>query len=415
MALALPTLHDLADPHFNPFEAETSEYGEFTDAFDQLARLRSTGQVIPGDAFGFFMKRQNEALIGRTTFMVLGYDLVFQVLTDPETFSNKASLLTLGRSFGQSLTVMDAPEHTRYRRIFQKAFLPNVVQKWGETVVRPVVDELVSKFEARGSADLVGEFTRFYPFNVIYRQLGLDADSRRLFQKVAVTQTLFRSNMSYAEEAGRKLGDFLGKLVRQRLDDPGDDLVSHLAHAEVDGERLPEEVVVSFFRQLLNAGGDTTYRGTSNILVGLLSNPDQLDAVRSDLSLIPLVIEEGLRWEGPVMFTPREVTRDIQLAGVDLPKGSLVDVALGSANRDPDKFADPDRFDIFRERANRALPFGSGPHVCIGQHLARVEITRALTALLERLPNLRLDPSQPPPQIEGFTLRKPKSVHVLFG
>ena len=412
---ALPKLSDLNDTGFNPFQAETLEYGEFADTYERLHALRRTGDIQPGSLYSFFMKKENEALRDVTCHIALGYDTVLRILTDPETFTNEAFKRTLGQSFGEkSLTMLDAPEHTRYRRIFQKAFLPTVVNSWGESVVQPVIDELVSKFEHRGSADLLNEFTRYYPFLVIYRQLGLDEDSRKMFQKIAVTQTLYRSNLENAIDAGRKLGQFLRKLVRQRLDQPADDLVTHLAYAEVDGERLPEEVVVSFFRQLLNAGGDTTYRGTSNVLTGLLTNPRQLEAVRADPALIPQAIDEGLRWESPAMVSPRMVARDVEVSGVMLPKGSVVDAVLGSANRDPAKFPDPDCFNIFRERQVRAYPFATGPHVCIGQHLAKVEMTRALTALLQRLPNLRLDPDKPLPVIAGFHLRKPSFIHVLF-
>lgn len=412
---ALPPLHDLDDPHFNPFEAEALEYGELADTYQRIAEMRRDGDVQKGAIYSHFMGKENEALKGATSYMVFGYDLVFRVLADPDTFSNHAFKQTLGLSFGESLSTMDAPDHPRYRRIFQKAFLPNVVSQWGESVVAPVVDELVSQFEKKGSADLVQDFARHYPFHVIYRQLGLDQEARKRFQKVAVTQTLFRSNLAQAIDAGAKLGDFLRELVERRLARPTEDLVSHLAHAEVDGERLPTEVVVSFFRQLLNAGGDTTYRGTSTILTGLLTHPDQLDAVREDRSLIPQAIEEGLRWEGPAMTSPRTATRDVELDGVTIPKGAIVDAVMGSANRDPAKFSNPDAFDIFRERHARPIPFGTGPHVCIGQHLAKVEISRALTALLDRLPNLRLDPDKPAPVITGFHLRKPKHLHVLFG
>lgn len=412
----LPTLEDLADTGFDPFVAESVEYGEFTDTYERLRALRATGDVQPGSLYNFFTGRENEALKGETVHMVLGFDLTYHAFTHPEDFTNEAFRRTLGQSFGEmSLTMLDAPEHTAYRRIFQRAFLPNVVSQWGETVVQPVVDDLVGQFEKRQSADLVQEFARFYPFQVIYRQLGLDADARQRFHKVAVTQTLYRSNLTNAIDAGNKLGDFLRQLVRLRIKEPADDLVTHLVNAEVDGERLPEEVVVSFFRQLLNAGGDTTYRGTSNILAGLLTHPDQLEAVRNDRSLIAQAIEEGLRWESPAMVSPRTVARDLELGGVQLKAGSVVDLVIGSANRDAEKFPDPDRFDIFRKLEVRPFPFATGPHVCIGQHLAKVEMTRALTALLDRLPNLRLDPDKPAPSITGFHLRKPQHLHVLFG
>lgn len=413
---ALPKLEDLADIGFDPFQAEAQEYGDFLDPYAMLRELRRTGgDVQKGGIYAYFMKKENAALKGVPIHMIMGYDLVQQVMMDPETYTNEAFKRTLGQSFGEkSLTMLDPPEHTGYRRIFQKAFAPNVVSKWGETVVDPVVDELVSGFEKRGTADLVAEFTRTYPFQVIYRQLGLDQDARRLFHKVAITQTLYRGHLSNAVEAGHKLGRYLEGLVAWRREEPRDDLVTHLVNAKVDGEALPDEVIVSFFRQLLNAAGDTTYRGTSNILVGLLTHPDQFAAARTDPQLLQRAIDEGLRWEGPSMTVTRQLSRDVEIGGVALSEGSIVDVILGSANHDADKFQDPERFDIYRERPVRPIPFGIGPHVCIGQHLAKVEITRALKALIERLPNLRLDPDKPAPQIMGFHLRVPHHLHVRF-
>jgi cytochrome P450 len=172
--------------------------------------------------------------------------------------------------------------------------------------------------------------------------------------------------------------------------------------------------VISFLRQLVNAGGDTTYRGTSILLTGLLRNPDQLEAVRQDRNLIPQAIEEALRWDGPVLVQTRMTTEDVTLGGVDIPAGSVLDVVAGAANRDPAKFAEPDRFDIFRPRGSRHFSFAGGPHICIGQHLARVEMTRALHAILDRLPNLRLDPEKSPPEIRGCMMRVPEHVHVRF-
>lgn len=171
---------------------------------------------------------------------------------------------------------------------------------------------------------------------------------------------------------------------------------------------------MSFFRQLLNAGGDTTYRGTSVLLVGLLTNSDQLAAVREDRSLIRPAIEEALRWEGPVASTFRYCARDFDMMGTTIKAGTMVNCVLASANRDPARFKEPDRFDIFREKPARHLAFATGPHVCIGQHLARVEMERALNGLLDRLPNLRLDPDKPAPKIFGHILRVPEAIHVTF-
>ena len=164
----------------------------------------------------------------------------------------------------------------------------------------------------------------------------------------------------------------------------------------------------------MNAGGDTTFRGTSVLLTGLLTHPDQLKAVTQDRSLIPAAIDEALRWEGPVTATTRYVSRDTELEGVPLKEGTYLNVVLGSANRDPAKFDNPDAFDIFRKNKVRHIAFASGPHLCIGQHLARVEMTRALNAILDRLPNLRLNPDKPPPDIIGHLLRYPHHLWVKF-
>ncbi|MCK9543060.1 MAG: cytochrome P450, partial [Novosphingobium sp.] len=192
------------------------------------------------------------------------------------------------------------------------------------------------------------------------------------------------------------------------------DLISHLANVEVDGEKLPDDVLISFLRQLMNAGGDTTFRGTSVLLAGLLTHPDQLKAVSEDRSLVPHAIDEALRWEGPVASTFRYCAVDTEIDGNPIKAGTYVNTVLASANRDPRKFENPDEFNIFRDRKNRIMAFASGPHVCIGQHLARVEMTRALNAILDKLPNLRLDPDKPAPQIIGHMLRYPEHLWVRF-
>jgi cytochrome P450 len=260
----------------------------------------------------------------------------------------------------------------------------------------------------------VQEFTHHYPFQVIYRQLNLPQQDVKVFHKLAIAQTVTMFDVAHGTEASRKLGVYFKALLDERRRNPGDDLVSMLAQAEVDGEYLPEEILVSFLRQLVNAGGDTTYRGTSVLLTGLLTNPDQLAAVRQDRSLIPQAIEEALRWDGPVLIASRNPSVDTELCGVKLPAGACLSVASGSANRDPSRFENPDQFNIFRDRKHRHFSFAFGPHVCIGQHLARVEMTRAVNAILDRLPNVRLDPDMPPPQVQGTMMRVPKHIHVRF-
>src|SRR5205823_9117848 len=145
--------------------------------------------------------------------------------------------------------------------------------------VDPVVQGLMHQCSARGKADLVQEFTHHYPFQIIYRQLNLPPEDVKTFHKLAIAQTVVMYDVPHGTEASHKLGVYFKNLLDERRRHPGDDLVSLLATAEVDGEQLPEDILISFLRQLVNAGGDTTYRATSVLLTGLLSNPDQLDAV----------------------------------------------------------------------------------------------------------------------------------------
>ena len=411
---AVTRLVDFDDRDFDPFIADELMFGACLDPYPKLATLRAKGSVHHLTYREYMGEPADHTQGHLDHYTVVGYDEVQRCLNEPETFSNEAYKLNLGISFGRSVSTMDPPEHGRYRKIFQKAFLPQTVAKGGESVVDPVVQGLMAKFRNRGAADLVQEFTLHYPFQIVYKQLALPAEEAPIFHKLAIAQTLVSVDVPHGTEASRKLGDYFRVLVAERLKNPGEDLVSVLAQAEVDGERLPEEIMISFLRQLVNAGGDTTYRGTSVLLTGLLRNPDQLEAVRKDRSLVPQAIEEALRWDGPVLVQTRTAAKDVELGGVKIPKGAVLDVAAGAANRDPARFPDPDKFDIFRKPQHRHFAFAYGPHVCIGQHLARVEMTRALNAILDNLHHLRLDPDRPAPEIRGIMMRVPKHLYVRF-
>ncbi|HEY6870831.1 MAG TPA: cytochrome P450 [Novosphingobium sp.] len=407
-------LRDFEDADFNPFMEERLFFGDHEDPYPLLAELRSKNAAMEGDYRKVMGLGPDITHPDVPHFMILGYDEVTKALLSPQVFSNKAYTFNLGTSFGRSVSTMDAPEHSRFRRIFQKIFLPQFVKHWGTSIVDPVVQDLMAGFLPAGKADLIGQFTLHYPFGVIYRQLNLPPEEGKLFHKLAVAQTLVSIDAKHGGEASHNLGEYFPKLIEERRRNPGDDLVSLLAAAEVDGEYLPEDVLVSFFRQLINAAGDTTYRGTSVLLTKLLQNPDQLEALRQDRSLLPNAIEEALRFDGPVIEQARWAAQDTEVAGVKIPAGSIVHVVAGAANRDPAKFDDPDRFDIRRPNANRHVSFSAGPHLCIGQHLARVEMTRAITAILDNLHNLRLDPAMPAPQLRGAMMRVPHHLHVLF-
>ncbi|MEA1652898.1 cytochrome P450 [Nitrospirillum sp. BR 11164] len=406
-------IRDFDDPSYDPFSADDVNFGNHLDPYPQIAQWRRQGAVLKG-AYRPAMGLAAALMPDRENFLIVGTNEINTVLTDTSRFSNAAYKFNLGVTFGQgSISTMDNPDHGRWRKIFQKIFLPQYVSTWGETIVDPVVQTLMGKFLDRGHADLIEEFTLRYPFEVIYRQLNLPQSDIRTFQRLALGQTDY-VNYEKAIEAGQKLGEYFKGLVERRRAEPGDDLVSLLALTSVDGEYLPEEILISFLRQLMNAAGDTTYRGTSVLLTALLENPAQLEALREDRSLIPQAIEEALRWDGPVAVQLRMAACDTQLAGVDIPAGSLLDVVAGAANRDPALYPDPDRFDIFRARKPH-FSFSRGPHICVGQHLARVEMTRALHAVLDHLPNLRPDPDKPRAEIRGTMMRVPRHLHVRFG
>ena len=182
----------------------------------------------------------------------------------------------------------------------------------------------------------------------------------------------------------------------------------------MDGRGLDDEEIFSFLRLLLPAGVETTYRASGNLLYGLLTNPDQLRAVREDRALVPVAFEETIRWEPPVTVILRRATVDTELAGVHVEEGADIGLLLGSANRDERKYVDPDRFDIFRE-SRQSLGFGFGVHVCLGMHLARMETRVAVNALLDRMPDLALAPA--PDQdlhIKGMAFRSPIALPVTF-
>jgi cytochrome P450 len=188
----------------------------------------------------------------------------------------------------------------------------------------------------------------------------------------------------------RELRDYLSCVVEERRREPRDDLVTDLVTAELGGEALDDEEIYSFLRMLLPAGIETTYRSSGNLLYLLLTHPEQLDAIRDDRSLIPQAIEEGRRYESPVMITPRVTARPTTISEVEIPAGTIVTSMLGSANRDPEAYENPETFDIFRD-PKQHLSFGAGPHLCLGMHLARLGKPRRA----ERAPR---PPTEPAPR-----------------
>ena len=410
-------LEDFQDD-FDPFTALLKVAGEshIEDPYPALVELRKKrGTVLETDlSVTAGATRWETWEPDRPLYAVLGFEEVSQVLLDNRNFSNSVYQSTLGITFGKSVTTMDPPDHTRYRGLFQPAFTPRMLEKL-RLSFQQVLDRLFANFEKRGSADLVGELALHFPFQFIMDLMSMPAEQRTLFHKLAAAQACVSFDPEHSVEASRILGNYLSPLIDERRANGGDDdFVGVMARAEVDGQQLPQEIIIAFFRQLMNAGGDTSYHGFSNILTALFTHPEQLDEIRQDRSLIKQAIEEGLRWEPPLPATIiREAINTVEIGGIKIPAGAAVQLALGVANRDEQVWENPERFDIHRT-PKRHLAFGYGPHICIGQHLARLELTMALNQILDRLPDVRLDPDKPAPQILGFTMRGAHSVHVVF-
>jgi cytochrome P450 len=243
--------------------------------------------------------------------------------------------------------------------------------------------------------------------------LGLPDADLPMFHRKAVELISVGFDIQRGKVASQALGEYFGTILDERRAHPREDLLSELAAAEVDGQRLTDEEIFSFLRLLLPAGAETTYRSSSNLLCGLLSHPEQFEAVKADRGLVAQAIEEGIRWEPPLTGIMRTATVDTVVAGVVIPAGSIVSVNVGAANRDTSRWDQPERFDIFRPAKPHAA-FASGVHMCLGMHLARMETQVMLLAVLDRLPGLRLDPSESDVHITGGAFRSPRRLPVLF-
>jgi cytochrome P450 len=395
---------DLED--FGAFDDVVS--GNVRDPYTELARLRREEPVQRIDMSGMPGEE------GKPVFIVYRREDVAEMLRDNETYSSAIVLQAFGDVLGHGVMLgLDEPEHGRHRALVSKAFSQKALAHWEDELIGRVGNELIDGFVGKGRADLVKAFTFPYPTRIIARLLGLPEEDNPQFQRWSIPLLSFTINPERGKAASKTLEEYFTPILAARREDPRDDLISHLADAEIDGEKLADEEIFSFLRLLLPAGVETTYRSLGNLLFGLLSHPDQLDAVRAGRSLLPQAIEEAVRWEPPLLTITRVSTRDTVLGGVEIPAGCSVMPMLGAANRQGERYADPDRFDIFREaRAN--IAWGHGVHVCLGMHLARLEMRVALNLLLDRLPDFRLDPGGDDPHIRGQVFRSPTSLPVLF-
>jgi cytochrome P450 len=342
------------------------------------------------------------------------------VLKDARTFSSGYSGPALRSIIGRTILEMDAPEHLRYRQLIQQAFTRKEMDRWERDFVRTIVNSYLDRMLAAGTGrgDLVHDFLFHYPIHVMSTAAGLPEDAVPTFYRWSALITNVAASVQQRTEAAEGLAGFMRTVIAERRAEPRDDLVSVLVHAELrepDGSRhhLDEDEIVAFLRLLIPAGAQTTYRALSNLMYGLLTHPDQLAALDADRSLVVPAIEEGLRWEPPLIFVGRLATETTVVGTESLETGCPVNVVVGAANRDPARWERPAEFDIFRAPQPH-LSFGTGPHVCLGIHFARMEMRVALELMLDRLRGLRLDPDAEDVHITGLIQRAPETLPVLF-
>jgi len=416
-----PVELNLADPHF------------MANAYDTYADLRTKGPVsrvrfITGDdeeeALGEVAKEQrSEDFFGGETFFVTHYEEALATLLDDRFSVDPRSVMSHEeleqqppmpeefRLFSRSILALDPPDHTRLRKLIQPSFTGRGMQALRGSI-QQIADDLLDQAERnaaeRGEAapdrrmELIEAFAYPFPVTVISDMLGIpreDRDTIRGWTENLLSAERIGRGRQVDEEtrAGlREFIDYLKELFERKRQTPTDDMISRLLRAEEDGDVLDEEEMLATVFLMFLAGHVTTVNLIGNGVVALMRHPEQLEKLKENPELLAKgVVEETLRYWGPVEFVGRRIAKEeVALDGTVVATGEQATVSLAAANRDPERFANPEIFDISRPEANRHLAFGKGIHVCLGAPLARVEGQVAFATLFGRYPQLRLGVSQ---------------------
>lgn len=341
---------------------------------------------------------------------------------------------------GRTILQMEGKEHSTHRALLNpffrgkglEAFLPVIQQNATELIGRAVhqaAADLVDGIAQRGRADLVAEFTTWFPINVMVDMLGLPKSDHERFHRWYHSIMAHLNNLAgdpavtaQADQTREELRDYMLPIISERRSGGGDDLLSRLCRAEVDGQHMTDDEIKAFVSLLLVAGGETTDKAIASMVRNLLDHPEQMAEVRADRSLADNVIAETLRYSGPVHMIMRQTEAEVQIEDQTIPAGSTCILMLAAANRDERHFAAPDTFDIHRRDLDVAKAFSGaanhvqfilGRHFCVGSLLAREEMTVALNLILDRLPNLRYQDGFRPHE-QGLYTRSVPSLLVEF-
>ena len=427
-----PVELDISDPHF------------MAEAYDTYADLRAKGPVsrvhfAGGEEASDDAAEQPGEFFGRETFFVTHYDEVISTLLDdrfsvdprstmsPEQLEEQQSQTPEEfRVLSRSLLSIDPPDHKRLRKLVQPSFTGRGMQALRGSI-QQIADDLLDAAERdaaeRGETaperrmDLIEAFAYPFPVKVIGDMLGIPKKDRETIR--GWTENLLRVDRGRVDEEVRSglraFISYLRDLFEAKRHAPADDMISRLLHAEEDGDVLDEDEILATVFLMFLAGHVTTVNLIGNGVVALLTHPEQLAKLKANPELAGGVVEETLRYWGPVDFIGRRIAKeDIEVGGTVIPKGEQATTSLASANRDPERFANPDVFDITRPDANRHVAFGKGIHVCLGAPLARVEGQVAFATLFRRFPELRLAVPNEEVRWGGSFLRGFASLPVLF-
>lgn len=382
---------------FSLFSSDSGELAE--NPFPSLTQLRSMGAVVPLP-FPFMG-------MDRKTWVVTRMEEAVRVLKDHAHFTVDRNALGDNTAFGhvtaetadtptfftsKSMLTVDEPDHRRLRLLVSRAFTPRYIEGLRPRV-QEIADELLNRVADQGQMDLVEDYAFVLPINVISEMLGVPRADRprvRVWSE-ALGHGLGPGRHDPAVAANmRAFGEYTARLVADKRQHPGSDLISQMIAIEEEGDRLSEAELLSTITLLIFAGHETTSNLIATGSLMLLDRPAQLEKLKADLRLVPAAVEELLRFNGPATTAgPRFATEDIELAGQQIKRGDMLFPVLMSANHDETQFTDPDELEIARQ-IQRHLGFGHGIHTCLGAPLARLEGDIAFTTLLKRMPNLRL-------------------------
>ena len=383
-------------------------YPEIDFATDAMANIQTLTGALREEGRFFPVTRHGQKALLVTRFddvsFAFGDEKDMPLFEGAKRFAEPAQ--------GRSLFSMTGDEHRTHRALVSSAFTASAIDRYERELMVPEAREALNRLALGkgGQADLIGDFAEMYGLSVIVRILGLPVEDDLKFKRWAHDLTASSWALEDAMRASREFEDYVIPIIQERRRGTGEDFLSRLARAEIDGKRLEDIEIVSFLRVLFPAGADTTFRQLGNLIVAMLTIPGLKQRLLDDRGLIPQAIDESLRWEPAIGLYPRLVPRDVEWRGAFIPGGTFLLLSVVSANRDPRNFDDPETFELSR-RAKKITTFGAGIHFCIGAVLARREMVVAMNAILDLYPNLELaDPDNT--RITGATLRGPAKLLV---